>query len=338
MIFDDTYGITEEDDEVPIIPPLSNRNSIVQAAQKSGWLKKQSNGMLKSWSYRYFALDGNKLYYYKHPSDKAPRGIINFDQVSVTLQAIPINSPQRLSLILLNSPHTINIRSPNSSDLQEWAIVLHQAILQSRGFTSRLSQISAKGKFWKFERASSIEFLDLVETGDILLFRSQDIGSKIARGVIGSKYDHVALIIKYSSGKIALLEATNTDGVGILMWEEFLANEWHKLSQRLMLRQLVVERTDEMLIKLEEFVKKVDGKKFKISPIKLLQRSSLEVPGEESSFFCSELVASAYKAMGLLSAEIPASSYWPGDFSSDKNLNLVGAKLSREILIDFDLV
>lgn len=176
-----------------------------------------------------------------------------------------------------------------------------------------------------------------METGDILLFRSENIGSKIARGVLGSKYDHVALLINYVSGKVGILEATNNEGVGILMWDEFIKNDWHKLSSRLILRRLIVDRTDEMMLKLEEFVKKVDGKKFKISPVKLLQRNSREMPGEEANFFCSELVASAYKSMGLLSSDVPASNYWPGDFGIDKNLSLIGAKLGREILIDFEL-
>ena len=236
-----------------------------------------------------------------------------------------------------NSQHVINIRSSSSSDLQEWASVLSQSIFCSKGKLNRLVSLGNKGKFWKYERISCNEFKEKVETGDILLFRSQNFGSKIARGVIGSKYDHVALLIKFISGKIGLLEATNQEGVSILMWDEFVANDWHKLSSRLIHRQLLVERTDEMLLKLEEFVKKVDGKKFRISPIKLLQRSSNDMPGEENTFFCSELVASSYKSMGLLSSEIPASNYWPGDFSIDKNLNLIGAKLGRERVIDFEL-
>ena len=337
MIFDDSYGITDEDiEEVPSLPPISNRNSIVQASQKSGWLKKQSNNMIKSWSFRYFALDNNRLYYYKHPSDKVPLGVINFDQVNVTLQAIPPESPQRLSLIPLNSSHTISIRSPSSSDLQEWAAVLYQTILNSKGRTKRVSNIGARDKFWKYERISNADFIETVDTGDILLFRSRDMGSKISRGVLGSSYDHIALIIKYVSGSVALLEATTADGVNIIMWDEFVANEWFAHSERLMFRQLITERTDKMLLKLEEFVKKVDGKNFKISPVKLLQRIN-SMPGEENSFFCSELIASAYKAMGLLSSEVPANQYWPGDFSIEKDLNLIGAKLGREIMVDFAL-
>lgn len=337
MIIDDTYGIKEKVEEIPQMPAENERNQIARLSQKSGWLKKQSNGLIKNWSYRYFALDGYKLYYFKLPSDKIPKGIINFNQISIDMIAKPRDLPKKITLKPANSTEKFLIKSSLKSELSEWASILYHTILTSRGKQKKLTGLSKKGKFWKLERISNTEFVDQADTGDILLFRSQDISSTIARGLIGSKYDHVAFIIKYVSGKIGILEATTADGVGIVFWNHYLEHDWHTLSERIMYRQLHVERTDEMMMKLEEFVKKVEGKKFKISPVKLLQRSSRELPGEEDSFFCSELVASAYKAMGLINQDIPASAYWPGDFSCDKNLDLIGAALSREILIDFDL-
>ena len=43
----------------------------------------------------------------------------------------------------------------------------------------------------------------------------------------------------------------------------------------------------------------------------------------DKSFFCSELVASAYKRIGILDPDKAASSYWPGDFSTEKKSNEV---------------
>jgi len=58
----------------------------------------------------------------------------------------------------------------------------------------------------------------------------------------------------------------------------------------------------------------------------------------DKGFFCSELVASAYKCLGLLPKQIASSHYWPGSFSAENNLTLLdGARLSDELLIDFDL-
>ena len=74
---------------------------------------------------------------------------------------------------------------------------------------------------------------------------------------------------------------------------------------------------------------------------------------ENRTFFCSELVAAAYKKIGILPKDISAAQYWPGiidfgfllltllstgTFSSEKQLNLLdGAKLGNEMLIDFKL-
>ena len=38
---------------------------------------------------------------------------------------------------------------------------------------------------------------------------------------------------------------------------------------------------------------------------------------KDKSFFCSELVAAAYKRIGLLDPYKAASTYWPGDFSQE---------------------
>lgn len=39
--------------------------------------------------------------------------------------------------------------------------------------------------------------MESAQTGDILLFTGKQIKDSIIRGVIGSKYDHVSMLIKY---------------------------------------------------------------------------------------------------------------------------------------------
>lgn len=53
-------------------------------------------------------------------------------------------------------------------------------------------------------------------------------------------------------------------------------------------------------------------------------------------FFCSELAAHAYKALGLLPPERPASGYWPVSFGQAAALQLEGgAAFGDEVPIDF---
>lgn len=60
------------------------------------------------------------------------------------------------------------------------------------------------------------------------------------------------------------------------------------------------------------------GKKFSVNIKKLLKKKSenLDIDSgkcfENKTFFCSELVAAAYKVLGILPKEVAASQYYPG--------------------------
>lgn len=60
-----------------------------------------------------------------------------------------------------------------------------------------------------------------------------------------------------------------------------------------------------------------------------------------SSLFCSELVAAAYKRMGLLGDKLLSNEYTPDDFSSksEKTNPLQFGKLEKEVYVElkFDL-
>jgi len=40
---------------------------------------------------------------------------------------------------------------------------------------------------------------------------------------------------------------------------------------------------------------------------------------QPDSYFCSELVAAAYQAMGLLSRDLPPADYWPRSFEMPRS-------------------
>lgn len=145
------------------------------------------------------------------------------------------------------------------------------------------------------------------------------------------------MVLRCQDGKIALLEATGIDGVNIILWDDFLNYKWHLLYSRLAYRQLIYERTDEVLSKLEQYIKDVYGKKYVLSFKKVVKRTSNREPGTEENFFCSELVASAYKKIGILPSNIPACFYWPGHFSDKYPLTLLQGSLRNEVVLDFKL-
>ena len=57
---------------------------------------------------------------------------------------------------------------------------------------------------------------------------------------------------------------------------------------------------------------------------------------EDDGFFCSELVAAAYQAMGMLPGDRPASSYWPSTLAREdlNNGMLDGTRLSRLVYLE----
>ena len=76
---------------------------------------------------------------------------------------------------------------------------------------------------------------------------------------------------------------------------------------------------------LVSFMKQMIGKEYSFGTMKLLRRSSNEEGSEvQSDFFCSELIAKAYKYFGILNKKKASNSYWPVDFTDRGGLVLDG--------------
>jgi len=73
--------------------------------------------------------------------------------------------------------------------------------------------------------------------------------------------------------------------------------------------------------------------KYRLNPSKIFRKKyeqDAENITDDKSYFCSELVASAYKCLGLLPKEISASQYWPGNFSTKSGLQLLGDSMLED--------
>lgn len=104
-----------------------------------------------------------------------------------------------------------------------------------------------------------------------------------------------------------------------------MRNNWHKIYKKIVYRKLRFSRSFDNMQRLERFIKTVIGMKYKLNPTKIFRRkceNDAENIHGEKTYFCSELVASAYKCMGILPKEISASQYWPGSFSNSGKLDL----------------
>jgi hypothetical protein len=76
---------------------------------------------------------------------------------------------------------------------------------------------------WAYDNISEEQFLKSADTGDILLFRATHAGGFITRTLTGSRFDHVAMILKFADDDgqdkdLYLLEATGNLGVCLNKW------------------------------------------------------------------------------------------------------------------------
>ena len=112
-----------------------------------------------------------------------------------------------------------------------------------------------------------------------------------------------------------------------------------QLYGKVVYRRLSAERGEETLCTLERFITEAYGKKFSLSPFKLMKRKSKAVMSgafieSNRTFFCSELIAKTYKIMGLLEDTKASTTYFPNAFSQEKKLVMLNdAKLGPEITI-----
>jgi hypothetical protein len=112
-------------------------------------------------------------------------------------------------------------------------------------------------------------------------------------------------VLRSSTGALKFIEATIPAGVEIIDWDTFTAYKCYQGFERIVYRRLSnFKRTKEKLINLEEFIKVLKNKRYSLAATKLLRKhcsndSDANIK-EDKTYFCSELVASIYKNLGLL--------------------------------------
>jgi len=194
------------------------------------------------------------------------------------------------------------------------------------------------------------EMIKLARTGDIVLFKSKHPSGLIIRSWSGGDYDHIALAYRFNSD-IVLLEAlgggfiggAKTEGIKIFAWQNFISEKWYDQYSAVAIRRLVGPSKvakRHIVRKLAQFLKTVihdQSPKYSWNPMKAIStRPSLPPNDPKRTYFCSELIAKAYKEAGLLRTSVPTAAYYPSYFQKKKDLKLLkGFELSSDISVDF---
>jgi hypothetical protein len=191
---------------------------------------------------------------------------------------------------------------------------------------------------------------DQLRTGDLVLFSGKSAVSNIIKLFSGGKWSHVGmvLIMEEFDRMVLLWESTTlsnipdietqtpTKGVQLLPLSQRVATYQGEIT----VRRLNKVISDGMYTSLGEARKELSRKPYERSQIELLKVAYDGIGGASSgedlsSLFCSELVAEAYQAMGLLPeypTGLPSNEYTPIDFSDRRQLKLLKSyALSAEV-------
>jgi len=132
----------------------------------------------------------------------------------------------------------------------------------------------------------------------------------VTRTFTGSHFDHVAMVLKFESApdEVFLVEATGNMGVSLNRWIYLRPHIGHgKFYEKLIYRHIKFDRGDMMVNNLEKFLSEAVGLKYGIGGNKLMKKKTIKMSSKtkelletDRTFFCSELVAKAFKLLGVI--------------------------------------
>jgi hypothetical protein len=316
-------------------PPAGSSETWVSEMmdEMRGWLRRRPIGKANNWEWSFCTVSDGRFKYFDQESQLCPSGVFNFRQLSGTIET---KKEKQFIMEFHSCDHQFLFKARSRSERQMWLTSLNTNFALFSPMDCVVNSVSIQERFWRYEKISNLKFVSLVKTGDILLFQAKNVGAKIQRGIARSAFDHAAMVFVDENEKILVFEATQADGVAFAYWEDFLQKGWIDMYNRIILRRLEIENPERYYQDFNRFMTETQGKKFGFSAMKIISKNKKK-PGQQDDFFCSELLAAAYKSVGLLPEECDPSKVWPGDFGKDGGLKLKTGRLGPMLEIDFTL-
>lgn len=299
---------------------------------KEGW-SKLSKCYFTNYHPTYLTLSKTNLNFFSSNNTKSskPCFSINFSLYTIQVDTI---SETEVKISSLSNKHTIKLKF-SQTELTQWVEALRDSASESLKSKGKLSRFNPNEKFWKNFSIPEESFLLNAQCGDLLLFRGKNFGCKLQRCITRSKFDHIGLVIRFKSGEIGFLEASRAYGVSLTYWDTYFKKDWKKIYSEIWYKKLDLVRTSEMISDLERFIKNTKGKGYSL---KLGKKKRKVNPGEEDTFFCSELIASAYKVLGIISNDELSYKFYPSHFEGSDKFEMAKGELCEEVKLDMDYI
>lgn len=163
-----------------------------------------------------------------------------------------------------------------------------------------------------------------LKTGDIVLFHGTTTISSIIDRITHSQYSHIGMIVRQGgqpgNDNLYIWQSFEPQhGVVYEPLEAFLALYLaSETGASFAMRQLSATLDATQITALTQFMAQVKGRPFPAMIPWVLDyiAGRLGIPTNETTFYCSELVAQSFMDMGLLPARPLATTYTPGSFSA----------------------
>jgi uncharacterized protein YycO len=155
--------------------------------------------------------------------------------------------------------------------------------------------------------------------GDVLLFRGRGLASQVIRLFTRSPYSHVGLVFLYQ-GRVYCLEAVGV-GVRLILMSEVMRRYHGGIDYYQVARAAPEQRDGVIAFCFQQLGKLYDRPGIVRFLVAILFNRKPAVRADQA-WFCSELVAAAYRAHGLALAPVSASYTSPADLAVSPELKL----------------
>jgi len=180
------------------------------------------------------------------------------------------------------------------------------------------------------------------ETGDIILYKTKAFQGKFTRTITNRDWDHCAMFVWVQvegSPILGVLEALSNKGTQLWPWDAYIREKYDSEYSEIVVRHLHIpdkNLRNRIHFQLQYFVQQVINTPYSIIR-GFFKRGSKDLNDPTRTFFCSSLVAKAYKTVGLLQGNIASRRYYPGHFHQNEGIAILhGSSLSAPVKIDFE--